>query len=217
MHQVVAAVIPAHNEEKTVGNLVLELKKTNTLKEVVVVDDGSKDHTALVAKRAGAKVVSLSENLGKGGAMSAGVAATTAPLILFFDADMSGVTVEHLHLLLEPLFNNEADMVVGIRPILKGLYDFNEDLPILSGQRALRREVFESISVEMRQGYGIEEVLNFHCKQNNKRVKLVALEGLKHRRKIEKTNLAVGVWGYLRMAWQVTFGYIKVRVVEWLK
>ena len=68
----VLAVVPAFNEEESVGRTIEELTSVNPGIDVLVVDDGSGDHTARVARRAGAIVCQLPYNLGVGGAMRAG-------------------------------------------------------------------------------------------------------------------------------------------------
>ena len=65
----VAAVIPAYNEERTVASVVRAVREAPSISEVIVVDDGSTDRTAQVARQAGARVVHLETNVGKGGAM----------------------------------------------------------------------------------------------------------------------------------------------------
>lgn len=65
-------IVPAWNEERNVGNTVAEIKRAHPEYEVVVVDDGSSDGTASVARDAGASVLSLPFNLGVGGAMRTG-------------------------------------------------------------------------------------------------------------------------------------------------
>lgn len=68
----VLVVVPAFNEQASVGRTVTELKNANGGLDVVVVDDGSGDDTAREAHRAGALVCRLPYNLGVGGAMRAG-------------------------------------------------------------------------------------------------------------------------------------------------
>jgi glycosyltransferase involved in cell wall biosynthesis len=70
--QRVLVIVPAWNEEACVGATVREVKETNPSVDVLVVDDGSVDATASVAKRAGATVTRLPFNLGVGGAMRTG-------------------------------------------------------------------------------------------------------------------------------------------------
>lgn len=65
-----AILIPAHNEDSTIGQLVAELSKSA---DVVVVDDGSQDQTQRIAKSGGAHVISLPENRGYDSALAAGV------------------------------------------------------------------------------------------------------------------------------------------------
>jgi len=207
----ISAIIPAFNEEKTIAGLVSVLKQSALFDEVIVVSDGSIDHTVSLARRAGAKVVVLPENLGKGEALSVGVTATQSPLLLFIDADLSGVNKNHLLQLLTPLLNNEADMVIGIQPKWEEMYDLNHDIPVLSGQRALRREIFEQVPEKLRKGYQIEEAMNYYCKMNNQTVKLVTLEGVVHLQKLNKMKFWPGISGYLKMSWQVAKIYVLVR------
>lgn len=213
----ITAIVPAHNEEKTISDIVQVLKSSGLFLEVIVVSDGSSDRTGELARLAGAQVITLSENMGKGGAMSVGVSATKAPGVLFFDADLSGVKREHLLQLTEPLLRDEADMVVGIRPELQEIYKLGNDLPVLSGQRAMKREIFEQVPAKLREGYQIEEALNYYCKINNQRVKLVALAGLEHLQKIPKSDLIRGTGGYLKMIFQIVKIYIVVRVMKMFK
>ncbi|MFL1999802.1 glycosyltransferase family 2 protein [Microbacterium sp. A1-JK] len=65
-------IVPAWNEEGNVGNTVREIRSALPAAHVLVVDDGSTDATAMVAKAAGARVLVLPFNLGVGGAMRAG-------------------------------------------------------------------------------------------------------------------------------------------------
>src|SRR5690606_29191289 len=69
----VAAVIPAYNEEATIGAVIDAVRQVPGIDEVIVVSDGSDDGTAEVARRHGAFVVELDANVGKGGALKAGV------------------------------------------------------------------------------------------------------------------------------------------------
>ena len=68
------AIVPAHNEQGTVASVVGAIRAQLPNAAVVVVDDGSLDHTAQIARHAGAMVLSLPVNLGMGGAMQTGYA-----------------------------------------------------------------------------------------------------------------------------------------------
>ncbi|WP_424949548.1 glycosyltransferase family 2 protein [Deinococcus sp.] len=134
-----AVVIPAYNEAQTVAEVVrVALLLTP---EVIVASDGSSDDTAEVARSAGAKVVELSPNAGKGPALYAALkAATGAEYVLMLDADLLGLTPEHLRLLLEPVLSGRLDMSIGIFDGGGLMTDLGNRLtPHLSGQRACRR------------------------------------------------------------------------------
>ncbi len=83
----VVIVIPAYNEEKTVGSVAREAKKYGT---VIVVDDASKDRTSAVARKAGAIVVRHAKNGGLGSALRTGFSkalAMKADIVVTIDAD----------------------------------------------------------------------------------------------------------------------------------
>ncbi|TET54852.1 MAG: glycosyltransferase, partial [Actinobacteria bacterium] len=61
----IAAIIPAYNEEKNIAPILEVLKNVNFLDHILIVDDGSKDKTARIAKEAGFEVLELKENQGK--------------------------------------------------------------------------------------------------------------------------------------------------------
>lgn len=140
----VAAVIPAFNEEETVGGVVRVARECTP--DVVVVSDGSRDRTAEVARLAGARVVDLAENVGKGPALKAGLEATTAEYVVMLDADLLGLTCAHLDTLLRPVLAGELDMAIGVFEGGGFASDWGNKLtPHLSGQRACRREWLLSV------------------------------------------------------------------------
>ncbi|MBI5459344.1 glycosyltransferase family 2 protein [Methanobacterium sp.] len=109
----VTAIIPAYNEEKTIGSVVLGTRQQ--VLRVIVVDDGSQDRTAELAKLAGAQVLVHPKNLGKGAALKTGFkAAKDADIIVILDSDGQHEPHE-IPRLLEPILNGEADLVNGSR------------------------------------------------------------------------------------------------------
>jgi glycosyltransferase involved in cell wall biosynthesis len=109
-------IMPAFNEASVIGDTLSELKQTAT--QVLVVDDGSDDDTAKVAKENGAEVLKLATNLNYGGALQAGfkyaLRKTDAKYILTFDADGQHDPT-YLEDILSPLRNDEADYTIGSR------------------------------------------------------------------------------------------------------
>lgn len=135
----IAVVIPAFNEQETVPDVVrvgLELTP-----EVWVASDGSSDNTAEAARQAGAQVVELPENGGKGAALLAGIQAAQAEFIVMLDADLTGLTLDHLRKLLAPVVSGELDMSIGVFEGGGFVTDWGNKLtPHLSGQRVARRD-----------------------------------------------------------------------------
>jgi glycosyltransferase involved in cell wall biosynthesis len=110
---VLAVIIPAYNEEATIAQTVEACSRLRPVSEVIVVDDGSRDGTAEVARQAGARVLRLDRNCGKGEALNCGLRYTRAPYLAFVDADV-GVTAGELERLWEPVEAGILDMAVGI-------------------------------------------------------------------------------------------------------
>ena len=120
----ICVVIPAFNEGKTVGRVVREVTAAVPAADVVVVDDGSSDDTAVISEAAGAKVLSLPLNLGIGGAVQAGfrfAAACGHDIAVQVDGDGQHDPIE-ISRIVEPLRDRSADMVVGSRWLGRGDY-----------------------------------------------------------------------------------------------
>jgi glycosyltransferase involved in cell wall biosynthesis len=112
-------VLPAHNEDATVGAVVRRAPASvhGHPVRVVVIDDGSTDGTAAAAAAAGATVLSFGRNRGLGAAVREGLAqavAAGAAAVAFLDAD-GEYAPEELGALVGPVLAGEADYVVGSR------------------------------------------------------------------------------------------------------
>jgi len=111
------AIVPARNEAGAIGGVVDEIRAFDPLLDVVVIDDGSTDATAEVARSHGAAVVSLPFNLGIGGAVQTGFKYALAhgyELAVRLDGDGQHDPAE-LPKLIGPVARGEADIVVGSR------------------------------------------------------------------------------------------------------
>jgi len=117
----VSIVIPAYNESARLASTLPALLEhlADTDAEIVVVDDGSRDDTAVVVRRMladvpRARIVRLPENRGKGAAVRAGVAGATGDALVFMDADLA-TDLSALEVVLHAL--EDADVVVGSRAV----------------------------------------------------------------------------------------------------
>ncbi|MBM7867150.1 glycosyltransferase [Heliobacterium gestii] len=196
-----SVIIPAYNEESTVAPVVQAALASPYRDEVIVVSDGSEDQTAFRAQAAGAQVIELSENKGKGAAMLAGALAAHYPFLLFLDADLIGLRPEHLIRLAAPVIEGRADMTVGIFEHGRSSTDLAQLVaPYLSGQRAIKKEIFLDVNELEDSRYGVEIALTRHFRhRSHLRLLEVILPGLTHRMKEEKLGLIEGVKARIRM------------------
>ena len=111
----ITAILPAYNEEVSLGSIVLNTKKY--VDNVIVIDDGSTDNTIEIAELAGAKVIRHHSNMGKGAALKTGFdAARASEIIITIDSDGQH-NPEEIPKLIAPIINGEADIVNGSRYI----------------------------------------------------------------------------------------------------
>ncbi len=192
----VSIIIAAYNEAATVGQVVSEAIGHPQASELIVVDDGSTDDTARRAADAGARVVRLDENGGKAAALEAGVAEAGSEVLLFLDADITGLTHEAISTIIRPVIDGDVDMHVGLRArktlwLNRLLWIF----PIIGGERALTRNIWELVPEQQKRGYRIEVALNHTAKRFGRGMSFALVTGITHRTKESK----FGWWrGFIR-------------------
>ncbi|KLU66896.1 undecaprenyl-phosphate mannosyltransferase [Desulfosporosinus acididurans] len=122
--QRIIAIVPALNEARNIGTVVDNLKKVSSWLDVLVIDDGSTDQTAEVARRHGAKVISLPVNLGIGGAVQTGfLYAVRNHYDAALQVDGDGQhRAEEIDKLIEPILKDRADVTIGSRFLSKTAY-----------------------------------------------------------------------------------------------
>ncbi len=109
----ITALLPAYNEDISIGSVVLRTRAYAN--RVVVIDDGSSDHTAEVAALAGAEVLQHEKNQGKGAALKTGFQSLNGDsVIVTIDTDGQHDPAD-IPRLVEPILRGEADMVNGSR------------------------------------------------------------------------------------------------------
>lgn len=180
----VVALIPAYNAAARIGATVRATGAIPGVARVLVVDDASTDATADAARAAGAEVLCLPGNRGKGGAVLAGVAASPdADVFLLVDADLEETATETARLL-PPVLADEADMTIAVLPPAAGRGGFGkvrdmaaggirracgfEARAPLSGQRAVRAELLRQLDHAER--FGLEVALTIDAVRSGARV-----------------------------------------------
>ena len=190
----VLALVPARDEAERVGATVRALRELPGLAEVLVVSDGSTDATAARALEAGAHCLDLPRNLGKGGAVNAGLAAlmgrvaerlSPEPVVLLLaDADLAD-TAGRLGRLLDPVLDGHADLAIADLPAQQGAGGFGLAMGLarrgianatgrrmsepLSGQRAVRWEALPAL-LPFAPDFGIEVAMTIDALRAGLRV-----------------------------------------------
>ncbi len=199
----VCALVPAYNEVGRIGLTIASLKARPEISEIVVMDDGSSDGTADAARSAGAGHVLTGRNGGKGAALTAAYAAARdwGDLFLLLDADLGASAGEAVKLL-PPLLAGDADMTVGMLPpdpafaatgqsggrgfvvrlARQGIEHRTRQTfqQPLSGQRAVRKSVFDALGGKFAPGFGVEVDLTIRALQAGFRVMEVETEFRHH-------------------------------------
>ncbi len=120
----ILAIVPALNEVDNIGSVVRNLKIVSPWLDVLVIDDGSTDQTAEVARMHGAKVISLPVNLGIGGAVQTGfLYALKNHYDVALQVDGDGQhRADEIKKLVDPVLLGEADVTIGSRFLVKTSY-----------------------------------------------------------------------------------------------
>ncbi|MEN3009518.1 MAG: glycosyltransferase family 2 protein [Candidatus Bipolaricaulaceae bacterium] len=197
----VSAIIPAYNEAARIGAVLEPVLAAPSVHEVIVVDDGSTDDTAAVAARYGVKVVRLPENRGKGAALAAGAREAKGDVLLFLDADLTGLTPKHVEDLVRAYAEGDAEVVIAVFRKGRPATDLSQRVvPFLSGQRILARSLWERAAAAAEGAeFGVETTLTKLAFREGWRQKTVAWEGVSHVRKEEKYGFWWGFRDRLRM------------------
>lgn len=179
----ISVCLPARNEAETIAPIVSSALRLDIVEEVVVVDDGSTDHTAAIATAAGARVVSEATILpeagpgsGKGNVLWKSLFACEGDIICWVDADLRNFGPEFVAKLCEPLLHNDDVLFVKAfytrsfegaptgggrvtelvaRPMLQLLFPKVADIAQpLGGEYAARRSALEVLPFV--EGWGVE-------------------------------------------------------------
>lgn len=111
-------IIPAYNEEETISELIERVRRADIgglAREIVVVDDGSKDRTGEILRTiSGIVTVRHERNRGKGGALKSGFKAATGDILIIQDGDLEYDPQDYAAVL-RPILEGRADAVLGSR------------------------------------------------------------------------------------------------------
>ncbi|WP_312108733.1 glycosyltransferase family 2 protein [Brevibacillus reuszeri] len=166
----VSVVIPAYNEEASISSTLQAIRERTLCHELIVIDDGSVDDTASLARKWADLVITAPKNRGKGAALQEGWQHVRGDIVMLLDSDLRESAAEAEHLL-EPVIEGACDMAIAVLPpprkkagmgLAKGLAHhgiriltgFEARAP-LSGQRAFRRDLLQQLG-KLDRGFGVE-------------------------------------------------------------
>lgn len=161
----ISVIIPVYNEEKSIKNAVRMVRKTCPQSELIIVDDGSSDKTAEIARSLKVKLISHSKNSGYGAALKTGFSNAKTKYVAFLDADMT-YNPKYIPILLEHAKIEDLDVVWGNRfggrfnrmPVIRKIGNRIISIVMLlvtrrcisdcaSGERLLKRNVLDKLGV----------------------------------------------------------------------
>lgn len=182
----VTVIIPAYNEEKTIGEVIDFIKNENVIdSEIIIVDNCSIDKTKQIAKSKNVKVVSCNIK-GKGVAMLQGLKYSSNDIIVFLDADIINYESNIIDKLVSPILNENIDFVkstfnrkeggtvteIMVKPMLDllfpNIYKFSEPI---SGIIACKKELLNKIQLE--EDYGVDIGILLDAINSNAKIKEV--------------------------------------------
>ena len=191
----VSVIVPAYNEEKTVGKVLNVLTSSDIPDEVICVNDGSTDNTLneIIKYKEDIVIIDIGKNNGKGNALAEGIKIAKGDILLFLDADLTTLSDVHLQLLLDPLLNGKYKAILGY---LVGELGFTFASNI-TGQRAYyKADLMPHIEEMAGTRFGVEVFLNgLFSKNETKKVPLHGLVGLY---KYEKESPQEALSSYIR-------------------
>ena len=196
----VSVIIPARNEEKTIGQVIDIVKKSKVDHEIIVVNNASIDNTADIAKEKGVRVVNC-DKVGKGNAMKVGLESAINEFVVFLDSDIVNYNERIVEILVEPLIKRNVDFVksafdrttggvvteVATKPLLELLFpDMPKFSEPLSGMIAGKKSILETLDFEP--DYGVDIGILIDVINKNVKVEEVNIGQIINMSHVLKTN-----------------------------
>lgn len=209
----VAVIIPAKDEELRIANVLKAVTASRLATEIIVVSDGSTDRTVEVAQKFDRVVVhKLPYNMGKGAAMAFGVSKTKAAVVAFVDADLLGLRGEHIDQIIQPVLADQCEVCIGVFRGGKFWSDTAQKFaPYISGQRAMKRWIFDGTPYLSELRFGAEYALNHQAKRVKARVLRVVIRGVSNFHKEKKLGIGKGISARVKMYQEISQAMIKTR------
>ncbi|MEX1997723.1 MAG: glycosyltransferase family 2 protein [Candidatus Andersenbacteria bacterium] len=208
----ITAIVPTYNEAKRLPTVLKVLTTFPRFHEVIVVDDGSTDATATVVQSFPVRYLRHSPNQGKGYAMDQGVQAAAGDIIFFCDADVRGLTHEIITATVTPVTTSRVEMFIAMRNRkIYFLHFVLNIIPLLGGERAITKRLWQKIPAYYKQRFRIEAALNFFATHEGRGFSYQVFPGLSQTIKEKKLGFWPGQLARWRMIRDVIAAELHVR------
>ena len=211
MSALVSVVVPAFNAEHLIGEAIasIRIQRVRGPIELIVVDDGSTDHTAAAARAAGAEAIIVREsNGGIGAARNVGVNAATGTYLAFVDAD-DVWPAESLSRRLEALVGAGAEAAFGtVEQFGQGVPAEPPTLALLAGSMLIVRDAFLRVGL-FDETVAVGEFIDWYARAQEAGIEVVTIDHLVLSRRIHGTNT-----GILRRDQKVDYARVLRRALE---
>lgn len=197
----ISCIICAYNEGPRLGAVLAVAAAHPLLAEVIVVDDGSRDDTADVARRfPGVHVISHPTNRGKSEAMATGVDAARHELLMLLDADLKGLRAEDIDALAWPVLSGRAGVSMSLRRNSLAIFRAI-GIDFVSGERVVHRQLLLDVLPQIRAlpRFGIEVFMNKRIIAAGLPLAIADWQQVTQSRKTEK----LGFWRGVRAEWRM--------------
>lgn len=211
----ITAIVPAYNEAERIGRVLDVLTGYPGFTEIIVVDDGSTDGTHEVVGQYGVHYARNLANRGKGYSMDVGVKLAKGDIIFFADADISGLTHRIIDEITKPVLDGELEMFIAMRNrkiyFLRHIIDF---VPLLGGERALTKDLWEKLPNYYKYHFRVEPGLNFYAKYYGKGFKFNVFKGLSQVTKEKKYGFLQGTGHRWKLISSIVSAQLRLRFFD---
>ena len=193
----ISCIIPAYNEGKRIAQVLDVATKHPDFAQVIVVDDGSLDDTASIARAFPITLISYKKNRGKSYAVQQGLKTAKHNWVCFLDADLQGLTLSDITNLTAPIKQDRADVSISLRgnaPWFSHWFGID----YISGERVYHKKYLPVNALDNKPSFAIEPILNKNIIDNNLRVAIVRWPGVRSPFKIEKQKSLLGLWSDIK-------------------
>lgn len=197
----ISCIICAFNEAPRIADVLAVATTHPLLYEVIVVDDGSTDNTVEIVRRfPSVRLISYAVNKGKSSAMATGIAMAQCELLMLLDADLKGLTHEHVTALATPVLSGDASVSISLRQNSLSIFRVI-GLDFVSGERVISKELLSHLlgEIHLLPRFGIEVFMNHQIIARRLPIAVANWPQVTQSRKTEKMGYWKGVMAELRM------------------